>query len=319
MIEEYIPKISVVMSVYKEPVEWLRESIDSILNQTFSDFEFIIICDNPDYKEGIELLETYKKKDNRIVLIYNEQNIGLTKSLNRGLSIARGEYIARMDADDISLPDRFETQLGLFKQKNDIDVCGTNAKMIGARNDIIICPQYNEQVNLFLDNCFVHSSVMMKKKVAVLKYNELCRTAQDYELWLRAQQAGFIFYNIQQELILYRISENQITRVNKRNQGKVASGVRRKSLNMLLESKGVCFRLEKDADITLNFVDSIYKYLEIDEQKKQKLLFYLLLSAPNKTWDVVFFLIRSGVLTYLPLSSVIRIIVNTVTRKTVLY
>ena len=79
------PRVSVVMSVYKEPVDWLRQSVDSILNQTFTDFEFIIICDNPDYKIGIAALKEYALRDNRIKLVFNESNIGLTKSLNKGL------------------------------------------------------------------------------------------------------------------------------------------------------------------------------------------------------------------------------------------
>ena len=126
MIKENTPKVSVVMSVYKEPVEWLHESIDSILNQTFSGFEYIIICDNPEYEEGILLLKGYAKKDNRIRLIFNKENIGLTKSLNIGISIAQGDYIARMDADDISEAKRFEKQLDFFESNPDFDFCSTS-------------------------------------------------------------------------------------------------------------------------------------------------------------------------------------------------
>ena len=99
------------MSIYSEEEEWIRESIDSILNQTFSDFEFIIINDNPNRDKNNSLLTEYTRIDNRIIIITNEENIGLTKSLNKGLEIARGKYIARMDADDISLPTRFEKQV----------------------------------------------------------------------------------------------------------------------------------------------------------------------------------------------------------------
>jgi glycosyltransferase involved in cell wall biosynthesis len=79
------------MSIFKEPKEWLIQAIDSILNQTFTDFEFIIICDNPEYKEGISIIENYSKKDERVKLIFNQTNLGLTKSLNIGLSLAQGE------------------------------------------------------------------------------------------------------------------------------------------------------------------------------------------------------------------------------------
>ena len=94
-------KISVIMSIYSEKEEWIKESIDSILSQTFRDFEFIIINDNPKRKQNENLLLEYSQKDNRIIVITNKENIGLTKSLNKGLSIAKGKYIARMDADII--------------------------------------------------------------------------------------------------------------------------------------------------------------------------------------------------------------------------
>ena len=94
-------KLSVVMSIYKEPVEWMRQSIDSILNQTFTDFEFVIVNDNPIRSENRDILDEYSKKDFRIIVLSNDENIGLTKSLNKGLRISKGKYIARMDADDI--------------------------------------------------------------------------------------------------------------------------------------------------------------------------------------------------------------------------
>lgn len=135
------PKVSVIMSVYKEPVEWLHESIDSILNQTFTDFEFIIICDNPSYDEGIALLYAYKEKDHRIVLIENEKNLGLTKSLNKGITVAKGDFIARMDADDISLPERFEKQMSLLEKHPEIGVCGSIIDYMGDRKGVKYYPE----------------------------------------------------------------------------------------------------------------------------------------------------------------------------------
>ena len=104
-------KVSVIMSTYKEPIDWIRQSIDSILNQTFSEFEFIIVVDNPKYKELISVLNDYAEADNRICIMVNENNIGLVKSLNKALSQCNGEYIVRMDADDISLPERIAHQI----------------------------------------------------------------------------------------------------------------------------------------------------------------------------------------------------------------
>ena len=97
--------VSVIMSVFKEPQEYLKHSIDSILTQSFKDFEFIIICDNPSDKNICNFLKVYKSIDYRIKLVINPTNMGLTKSLNIGLKLASGKYIARMDADDICMND----------------------------------------------------------------------------------------------------------------------------------------------------------------------------------------------------------------------
>ncbi len=101
-------KISVIMSVYKEPEEQLRSSIESILKQTYSNFEFIIILDNPEEKWREDLINSYH--DNRIKFYVNEKNFGLTNSLNKALTYATGDYVARMDADDISMPDRLQNK-----------------------------------------------------------------------------------------------------------------------------------------------------------------------------------------------------------------
>ena len=112
-------KLSIIMPVYNEKVEWIKESIESIIYQTFTEFEFIIILDNPENKEAEKLLENYSKKDKRIRILKNKKNIGLVKTLNIGLDVANGEFIARMDADDIALPERFEKQMNfLIRNKN---------------------------------------------------------------------------------------------------------------------------------------------------------------------------------------------------------
>ncbi len=113
-----MPKISVVMPVYNTKEEWLREAIESILNQSYKDFEFIIIDDGSD--KSIEpIVNSYN--DARIVLI-RQENLGIAKSLNYGFKISKGEYIARMDSDDISLPERFEKQVNFLDKNPQISV-----------------------------------------------------------------------------------------------------------------------------------------------------------------------------------------------------
>ena len=124
------PKITVLMPVYNGE-KYLKESIESILKQTFRDFEFLIINDTST-DESEKIIRSFK--DSRIKLIKNEKNIGLTKSLNKGLDLAKGEYMARMDADDISLPKRLEIQVAFMDKNPKIGVIGAWAKVIGESN-----------------------------------------------------------------------------------------------------------------------------------------------------------------------------------------
>jgi len=180
------PKISVIMSVYNGG-KYLREAIESILNQTFTEFEFIIVNDGST-DNSREIIQSYN--DERIKIINNEENIGLPKSLNNALKAARGEYIARQDADDISLPNRFEEQIKYFEKHPEVMLLGTNAYIINESGKTIrkyICPS-NPAESLFKLNQLVHGSVMFKKEIIekVGLYNELLRYVQDYEFWARA-------------------------------------------------------------------------------------------------------------------------------------
>ena len=211
------PRLSVLMSVYKEPIEWLKQSIDSILQQTFKDFEFIIVCDNPSYKDGIDLLRSYSDKDKRIVLLFNETNVGLTKSLNRGLAIARGAYIARMDADDISLPNRFGKQVSFLDNHDDIFLVGSKVNEIDSNGNIVRTRSvynFSDEIRTFLliDSPIVHPSVMFRRIMGGhgIHYDEKYRYAQDYALWVSVAK-DYKMENLNDVLLNYRISESQIS------------------------------------------------------------------------------------------------------------
>ena len=181
------PRISVVMSVYNGE-RFLREAVDSILGQTFTDFEFIIIDDgSTDSTRAI--LESYD--DPRIVIMHQE-NIGLTKSLNRGLATARGELIARMDDDDISLNQRLEKQVEFLDAHPDVGVLGIKGHSIDEYGKIkgrCSNPCTHEEIvgNLLLDNMFIHSSVVFRKALVdeYGAYREYAYMGQDYDLFLR--------------------------------------------------------------------------------------------------------------------------------------
>jgi len=173
--------ISVIMSVYKPNQKYLFEAIESILKQTYTDFEFIIVND------GDEAIINYEGLDPRIKVIHNEKNIGLTKSLNKALREAKGEYIARMDADDISSPTRLEEQVKFLEENPDHILVGTWAEIIdenGKKIREVKHPCTNDviQSELIKYNPFFHSSILFRSGVF---YNEKFRYAQDYELYLR--------------------------------------------------------------------------------------------------------------------------------------
>lgn len=206
--------ISVVMSVYNEPVDWIKDSIDSILNQTFRDFEFIIINDNPEGISQKKLLEDFADKDNRIKIIENEENKGLTKSLNIGISEAKGKYVARMDADDISMPNRFQKQYNYMESHPEIDVCGTWAKLFGdipliayKANKLPIEP---DQIKLFalFYNPMIHPTMMIRRRSFTLPiYNDDFKKAQDYVLIGESLISEKKLANIPKILLKYRATK----------------------------------------------------------------------------------------------------------------
>lgn len=212
--------ISVIMSTYKEDERLLRESIESILNQTYRDFEYIIILDYPDNVVHKSVIEEYALKDDRIHFYVNEKNMGLTDSLNRGLSLCHGEYIARMDADDISLPDRLERQLE-YLEKNHYDLIGGITEMINENGSLLYSiksvPTDPKKINKALrySQCIAHPTWLGKKEVfeknAGYRHMPLC---EDYDFTLRAVLNGFVVSNLNEAVLKYRMTSNSISRSN---------------------------------------------------------------------------------------------------------
>ncbi len=224
------PKISVLMATYNTPNEWLTEAIESILSQTLTDFEFIIVddCSSNDIGEV-----QAKFQDTRIIWLRNEHNLGLTKSLNKALKMARGEYIARMDADDIALRERFAVQVDYMDKHRDIIACGSYRRAFGCedKNEIWNLPPTREeqQVQLFFFNCGVtHPTAMLRKSMLdkyEIKYNESYKKAQDYGLWVQCTRYAPMAM-IPKVLLKYRKSEQQISRAGKSSQVENAGRVK---------------------------------------------------------------------------------------------
>jgi len=212
-----IPKVSIIMSVYNDE-RFLAASIESMLNQTYTDFEFIIVNDaSTDASEKI--LQTYAEKDNRIQLIKNAKNIGLTQSLNKALYQTKSAYIARQDADDISLPERLERQVKYLDNHAKVGVVGTRYKEINEKGEVIssqrvtfIKQPQDIAKHIYQLNPLFHSSVMIRE--TCLKecggYNNTWYYAQDYELWLRLIQK-YALANIDHVLAYRRNVPNNIS------------------------------------------------------------------------------------------------------------
>jgi glycosyltransferase involved in cell wall biosynthesis len=221
------------MAVYNGE-KYLPEAIDSILSQTFTNFEFIIINDGSTDKSK-DIILSYI--DKRIRLIDNEENIGLTKSLNIGIKLAKGKYIARMDADDVSLPKRFEIQYKYMEENPDIDICGSRYMVLG-QNKIKELPTNPEFIKILLFqgiNPIAHPSVIMRKKSLDkhnIFYNEKYRFAQDFALWASSYNVLDIT-NTPDILLKLRIHDLQTTQIMKTQQKETINQICIEQLSLL--------------------------------------------------------------------------------------
>jgi glycosyltransferase involved in cell wall biosynthesis len=208
------PETTVLMSVYNSE-EFLKEAIDSILNQTYRDFEFLIINDGSN-DSSEDILLSYG--DCRIRLISNERNIGLAKSLNKGLKLAKGKYIARIDSDDIALPERLKKQVSFLNAHPEVGIVGTACILIDNHNRVLGINRFpinDLQIRWvsLLTNPFAHPTVVIRRDSLIkngLSYLESFHASQDYDLWVRLLKftRGA---NLNEPLIRYRVHDNNIT------------------------------------------------------------------------------------------------------------
>lgn len=205
------PKISVLLPVYNCEL-YIKETIDSILNQTIQDFEILVI-DDCSTDTTLDIVNQYN--DDRIIIITKEKNKGLIDSLNFGISIAKGRYIARMDGDDICLPERFAKQIDFLEKNPNIILCGTSYKTFGAIEKVIRHPSDHEKISvrLCLSSTFGHPTIMGRKEIFEKhKYNKDFKNVEDYELWSRLIFEGEVA-NLDEVLLFYRVHENQVSNI----------------------------------------------------------------------------------------------------------
>jgi len=230
-----IPKVSILMSVYNAEL-YLDETIKSILSQTFIDFEFLIV-DDKSTDDSLLILKKYT--DKRIKLFENEINKGYVKSLNFLISISRGKYLARQDADDISDPIRLFEQVEFLDNNPDTLMCGSNFYTIGERMLRSNVPINDCQIRSYLlfNNPICHSTVMMKKTIfsdfCPEMYDHSMIPSEDYALWFEVSKYGKIA-NLAKNLLQYRIHDSNISSRKKTVQIETANKVRTNAFKELL-------------------------------------------------------------------------------------
>lgn len=213
-----MPKISVIMPIYNSE-KYIRQAANSVINQTFQDFELLAIYDSGTVDKSIEILNEYASFDNRIIPIDMKENKGMVKALNYGIKIAKGDYIARMDSDDISLPNRFEEQLKVL-ESTDISILGTAVEAFGdisGKDKVTLENSFLKDINklskddvektIFSECIVAHPTVMMKKSIfrTLSGYDENFKEAEDYDLWFRALKDGYKFGSICKKMLKYRV------------------------------------------------------------------------------------------------------------------
>jgi len=205
-----LPVVSVVMATFNESAEIIKKAIDSIISQTFADFELIIIDDstNPETRLAIDFYLT----DSRVRVIRDKKRIGFAKGLNIGFSQAKGQFIARMDGDDIALKNRLELQVNYLIKHPDISVVGGSMYIINEADKIVSSRKYPTSKWLFrllstYRTPLAHPTVMLRQECVDkgFFYDESFFRAEDLELWLRLKKNGFKLANMKDFLLKYRV------------------------------------------------------------------------------------------------------------------
>ena len=271
------PKISLIMSVYNGE-DYLAEAIESVLNQTFKDFELIVINDCST-DSTVEILNRFAELDKRVKVHNNEVNLRLPSSLNKAISYAQGKYIERMDADDICLPERLEKQYNFME--NNPGVALSSCRFMTLKNGLISSggcggKSDNESIKalLLVTNPILHPGIIAKADaIRSLCYDKNFTCTEDMELWTRFVMAGYDIEIMPEYLMIYRLHDKQITETTLEKQHKEVIAIQKNYYGALLETmnseqeefyiRGIYFRENKD----INRFCEFYKWLKAVNRK----------------------------------------------------
>jgi len=240
------PKVTVLLPVHNGEL-FISEAIESVLNQTFTDYEFLII-DDSSTDNTIKIIQA--KKDDRIKVFCNDKNLGVIGSLNIGLELARGDYIARMDADDLIRPDRLKIQVDFMDNNPGTGACGSYYETFGNENTFKV--DYLETSNkgifpqFFLFSPIPHPGAMIRKAVIDsnnIRYDVKYIHAEDYKFWFEIYKCSSLA-NIPEFLLFYRISENQISKKYTKIQSEKSIIIRREIMDYFFSLFQMTFELK---------------------------------------------------------------------------
>ena len=235
-------ELTVLMTTYNETQEVVKIAIESILKQTYRNFNFLIIIDNPNNKKVVEIVDKFSKQDARITYVINENNLGLPLALNKGIKMVNTQYLARMDADDIADPKRLEKEIDFLKKHSQIGLVGTNVQYIDVNGNCLYkrgrIPSKTKQIEKIMRyvNVFNHPTFMGKTEIFKdFEYRNL-RYAQDYDFVCRLIERKVAVANIDEYLLSYR--KNNIVSPEKKIRQRITlhciqEAFRRKRLNCL--------------------------------------------------------------------------------------
>lgn len=276
--------------------KYIKESIESILNQTFKDFEFIIINDGSTDNTA-KIVKEYTKKDKRIKFINNKKNQGIVTVLNQGLNVAGGEYIARMDADDISLPERFAEQVNYMDTHKECAVVSGGYEKFGAVNETIIMPKHVKILDLLETNRVSHPLVMIRKSVIDIykfRYDIDFQCAEDYDLWTRIITVGHID-NIDKVLLKYRVHDNNISVASRKQQLKLSDKIRQRLIENLTDNNNMRLKISSKYNM---FLFGFIPLFRVKQKRIYLFCFIPFLKLHNNWWnlfDVIPFIKNKGV------------------------
>lgn len=257
-------KVTILLPVYNSE-KYIKECLDSIMQQTFSDFEILIINDGSTDRTP-QIIDSIK--DNRIRVIHRPH--GFIESLNFGLAVSKGEYIARMDADDIMMPNRIESQVRLLDEKPEIAVCSSWVQLYGDDYEGKVIRKghgrlFAPYLSLLEGNFICHPATMIRKNFLIdhhIKYKDYIH-AEDYKFWCDIALAGGQFWIITEELLKYRISADQISSKYNKEQSKTALSIKEEILLNLLNNEN--FPCQKEIQLIYNELEKINKKKLVSE------------------------------------------------------